>query len=282
MLDLPVGTAKTRIRDGLDPSPRHDGGGTVNESTCTRCPAPTPSTPSTTTSAPMFEEHLPGCLDCQAEVASLREAAALMADDAALTPPASLRASVLAGISHRPSAAPGDRPRPSPPERRAIAKVVPMRRRRLPDGVAGCGGRRRGCRRWSSPCQPWQDDDEPPRSAPRPGAGRRRRHSTCQVDFNDGSNATVFRSQEQGQGRAGHREDGGPAGRQGLRAVAARPRRATCSGRPDAKAARQQAAARGRRRQGHRGRHHRRARRRLEGSPPREPIALFDLGKADA
>ena len=47
----------------------------------------------------LFEQHLPECVDCQHEVASLREAAALMADDAALTPPPSLRDSVLAGIS---------------------------------------------------------------------------------------------------------------------------------------------------------------------------------------
>lgn len=46
-----------------------------------------------------FEQHLPGCLDCQAEVASLREAAAVLADASALTPPAHLRASVLAQIS---------------------------------------------------------------------------------------------------------------------------------------------------------------------------------------
>jgi len=45
-----------------------------------------------------FERHLPRCLDCQAEVASLREAAALMADESAITPPASLRSSVLSGI----------------------------------------------------------------------------------------------------------------------------------------------------------------------------------------
>ena len=38
-----------------------------------------------------FERHLPGCLDCQREVASLREATALLADDAALTPPPAMR-----------------------------------------------------------------------------------------------------------------------------------------------------------------------------------------------
>ena len=47
----------------------------------------------------VFERHLPNCLDCQREVASLREAAALMADLSAVTPPPALRASVLAGIT---------------------------------------------------------------------------------------------------------------------------------------------------------------------------------------
>lgn len=46
-----------------------------------------------------FEQHLPGCRDCQAEMASLREAAAVLADASAMAPPAHLRASVLAQIS---------------------------------------------------------------------------------------------------------------------------------------------------------------------------------------
>ena len=54
-----------------------------------------------------FERHLAQCVDCQQEVASLREATALMADEAALTPPPELRASVLAGIKNI---------RPIPPE----------------------------------------------------------------------------------------------------------------------------------------------------------------------
>ncbi len=46
-----------------------------------------------------FERHLSECQECQAEVASLRETSALLADLVAVTPPASLRASVLAGIT---------------------------------------------------------------------------------------------------------------------------------------------------------------------------------------
>ncbi|MCP3420637.1 anti-sigma factor [Nocardioides pinisoli] len=46
-----------------------------------------------------FEQHLAQCDDCRAEVAELRETAALLADTVAVPPPASLRDSVLAGIS---------------------------------------------------------------------------------------------------------------------------------------------------------------------------------------
>jgi anti-sigma-K factor RskA len=76
-----------------------------------------------------FETHLAECAECRAEVASFRETTALFADTEAETPPASLRESVLAGISQV---------RPLPPETAAQADsaetvpVVPMRRRRLP------------------------------------------------------------------------------------------------------------------------------------------------------
>ena len=47
-----------------------------------------------------FERHLIECDDCRTEVASLRETTALLAQTVAITPPASLRTSVLAGIGH--------------------------------------------------------------------------------------------------------------------------------------------------------------------------------------
>ncbi len=46
-----------------------------------------------------FDRHLGECADCQEEVASFREASALLADTVSVTPPASLRESVLAGIA---------------------------------------------------------------------------------------------------------------------------------------------------------------------------------------
>jgi anti-sigma-K factor RskA len=54
-----------------------------------------------------FEQHLSGCEDCRAEVAELRETAALLAETVATEPPPALRESVLAGISQV---------RPLPPE----------------------------------------------------------------------------------------------------------------------------------------------------------------------
>ncbi len=46
-----------------------------------------------------FERHLAECDDCRTEVASLWETAALLAESAAVSPPPSLRDSVLSGIS---------------------------------------------------------------------------------------------------------------------------------------------------------------------------------------
>ena len=182
-----------------DPSPRHDGGRTVNGVTCTHCPVPTSSTRSTTTSARPSRQHLPGCLDCQAEVASLREAAALMADDAAMTPPASLRASVLAGISTDPSAPARGRARPSTP------------RSRRPPTWCRCAGVDFGWPR-SSPrppsrppsrsgvtWQPWDDQTTRPRSRPPTRCWPPRDAQKVSIDFKDGSSASVYRSKSKGK-----------------------------------------------------------------------------------
>jgi anti-sigma-K factor RskA len=139
-----------------------------------------------------FEQHLLRCEDCRREVASLREATALMADDAAVTPPPGLRDSVLSGIKAI---------RPMPPEtgqeESAVSNVVPMRSRRrriatlltaaaavlaIAGGVA-----------W----QPWQDNTsvQEPSAADRVlGAADAQRVS---IDFEDGSSATVVRSLEE-------------------------------------------------------------------------------------
>ena len=72
-----------------------------------------------------FEEHLAVCAECRAEVASFRETAGLVAETDAVTPPASLRRSVLARIGQV---------RPLPPETPGAPdtdEVGVVRRRRL-------------------------------------------------------------------------------------------------------------------------------------------------------
>jgi anti-sigma-K factor RskA len=66
-----------------------------------------------------FERHLAECAECQAEVASLRETAAMIAESTTVEPPAELRDRVLAGIATV---------RPLPPE----APDPVVRPRRLP------------------------------------------------------------------------------------------------------------------------------------------------------
>jgi anti-sigma-K factor RskA len=70
-----------------------------------------------------FERHLADCTACQAEVASLRETAALLAADVETDPPAALRDRVLAGISTV---------RPLPPETPVPVRNLRRRPRRMP------------------------------------------------------------------------------------------------------------------------------------------------------
>jgi anti-sigma-K factor RskA len=150
-----------------------------------------------------FEEHLPGCRDCQEEVASLREAASLMADDAATTPPPSLRDSVLAGISTirpLPPETPDvlETPAPGPAE---TSVVVPMRRRRrfrlaaiaaaaAVLAVIGVG----------AVYEPWKDD-APQVAAVTPADRVLAADDAKKVrlTFEDGSEATLVRSISEGR-----------------------------------------------------------------------------------
>ena len=70
-----------------------------------------------------FEQHLAACAECRAEVASLRETAALLTEAEAEAPPASLRAGVLGGIAQI---------RPLPPLRPDRSASTGVRRRALP------------------------------------------------------------------------------------------------------------------------------------------------------
>ena len=138
-----------------------------------------------------FETHLASCEDCRAEVAELREAAARLADTTATPAPASLRESVLAGISQV---------RPLPPEVIAhLPKDEPDH-----DHVAAARGRR-----WlpflvaaavavllgagALVIQPWAGDDEGRLSA----ADQVLQAADAEkvvVDLGDAGRATVVRS----------------------------------------------------------------------------------------
>lgn len=104
-----------------------------------------------------FEEHLPGCRDCQVEVRELREAAATLADDAAMTPPPALRASVLASIKTV---------RPLPPEtgahgdaeRASSSNVVALRPRRMRWGAMAVAAAVIAVLGFAAVAQPWNND----------------------------------------------------------------------------------------------------------------------------
>src|SRR4051794_23204496 len=71
----------------------------------------------------LFEAHLAACTACQAEVAELQEATALLGGTASTEPPPALRDSVLAGIRSV---------RPLPPETAETptnVRPMPVRRR---------------------------------------------------------------------------------------------------------------------------------------------------------
>jgi anti-sigma-K factor RskA len=143
-----------------------------------------------------FERHLPRCLDCQAEVASLREATALMADDAALTPPDSLRTSVLAGISTI---------RPLPPEiaqprteESAPSNVVPMRRRRFRVASLVAAAAVAASVAVGVAWHPWDDQNTSSVSAADQVLAAADAQKVS-LDFKDGSSASVYRSKSKGK-----------------------------------------------------------------------------------
>ncbi|GAA5106345.1 anti-sigma factor [Alloalcanivorax gelatiniphagus] len=101
-----------------------------------------------------FEKHLAECEDCRAEVAELRETAAMLAETVATPPPAALRESVLAGISQvRPLA-------PPTPEAPGASPATPAGRRAwVPFLVAAALAIFAGL--GAMIAQPWAEDEVP-------------------------------------------------------------------------------------------------------------------------
>lgn len=161
-----------------------------------------------------FGQHLPGCLDCQREVAGLREATALLANDSTMTPPASLRASVLSGIKAIRPLAPETVDRDlrwsDPVEATAIpqesrqpaagATVLPFRRRaprvtKLVAAAAAVAAIGAGVI-----YQPWQGNGDAPSATLSP-VDRVLTAPDAQkisMSLRDGSSATVYRSASEG------------------------------------------------------------------------------------
>ena len=136
-----------------------------------------------------FEAHLPQCRDCREEVASLREAAAVMTHATATQPPASLRASVRSGISTV---------RPLPPEvdRRPDAKVIPLRRHRLRLASVAAAAAVAAAVTVGVSWQPWEDStSQTLTAADRVLAASDATHVSVALD--DGAQATVVRSESE-------------------------------------------------------------------------------------
>ena len=122
-----------------------------------------------------FEQHLADCEDCRTEVASLREAAALLSETTLTTPPPALRSAVLQGISTV---------RPLPP---VTTRTPVVQRRWFPLLVAAALLAVLGSVLW----QPWATE-EPVSTADRVLAAADAQRVV--VDLGDAGQAEVVRS----------------------------------------------------------------------------------------
>ncbi|WP_127479454.1 anti-sigma factor [Nocardioides pantholopis] len=163
----------------------------------------------------LFERHLAECGACRAEVESLREAAALLAETTATTPAPGLRDAVLAGIATvrplppateppvsgppaptappQPTTGPESGPDAPPP----AGPVVPLRRRarrRWLPSLAAAAAVIAACGIGLGVTQPWEEDG----TVQVPSAAERVRNApdaqAWSQEFPDGSVATLIRS----------------------------------------------------------------------------------------
>ena len=146
----------------------------------------------------LFEQHLAHCPDCQAEVASLREAASLLPETTAVAPPPALRDKLLSEIS-------AVRPLPpltddTPAQPAPTVTSLDSRRRRLRPMLAAAAAVVAMLGAGAVVLQPWEDDGTEQReltAAERVLAADDA--EKVQHEFPDGAVATVVRSRELGQ-----------------------------------------------------------------------------------
>lgn len=139
-----------------------------------------------------FEQHLAQCEDCRAEVAELRETAALLSETVATTPPPALRESVLAGISQiRPMAPEVPQPAPTP-----LADTMAGRGRGwMPFLVAAALALFVGIGAMVS--QPWSDDDRVTKLTAAEQVLQAPDAEEVFVDLGEAGRATVVRSKSE-------------------------------------------------------------------------------------
>lgn len=138
-----------------------------------------------------FERHLAVCGDCQAEVASLREAAGLLAETTSTTPPASLRDRILAEI---------ETVRPLPPLAPAPeAEETPAHGRRWSRGLVAAAAVVAALGAGGVVWHPWTDQSS---QAPSLSAADRVRNAADAVTVTrkvDGGEATITASRSLNQ-----------------------------------------------------------------------------------
>lgn len=137
-----------------------------------------------------FERHLAGCAECRAEVASLRETSALLAETTAVAPPGALRDRVLADIKTV---------RPLPPEVPTAQPLSAGRRRgRGARFLAAAAAVVLGGGATLAWQQPWQDDTSQAPTAAEAVLSADDARSTS-LDFPGGAKATVTHSDSVGK-----------------------------------------------------------------------------------